>query len=159
MNTSASDDDDVRRECEQFPVRTVAVVVIVDRQERIFLVRTRRLPRHWQPPGGGVKPFDVSPDAAAVREVYEEVGIKLAISKIHKIYEAPYDFGTGVVHFFLTPAPDDCEIRANEVELAGWQWFNLEAALNLPKFPATEKCLQFLADNKRMLSEVARESR
>lgn len=157
MNSAASDDEYVRRERREYPARTVAVVILVDVQERMLLVRTKRLPNHWQPLGGGVKPSDVSPEAAAMREVYEEFGIKLAPSKIRKACETPYDFGVGSVHFFIAPAPREFSIKVNEVELAEWQWVPLEVALTLPMFSATEKCLQFLAKNKDLLSDVARD--
>ena len=157
MSSATSDDEYVKRERREYPVRTVAVVIIVDHRERILLVRTKRLPHHWQPPGGGVKPSDVSPDAAAVREVYEEVGIKLASSKIRKFCETSYDFGAGVVHFFIAPAPQEFDIKVNEAELAAWQWVSLEVALTLPMFPATEKSLQFLANNNDILSDAARD--
>ena len=158
MDPAAIDDEYVRRERREYPVRTVAVVVLVDTQERILLVRTTRLPNHWQPLGGGVKSSDASPEAAAMREVYEEFGIKLASSKVRKVCDTAYDFGVGTVHFFIAPAPREFNIKVNEVELAAWQWVPLQVALTLPMFPATEKCLQFLAKNNDLLSDVARDA-
>jgi len=157
MNSAASDDEYVERERREYPVRTVAVVILVDSRERILLVRTNRLPRHWQPLGGGVKSSDVSAEAGAVREVYEEFGIALTRSKIRKVCETPYDFGVGAVHFFIAPVPHELNIKVNQAEIAAWQWFTLNAALTLPVFPATEKCLRFLANNNGLLSDVARD--
>ena len=57
--------------------REVAVAALLDEADRMLLVRTNKLPKHWQPPGGGVDPEDSSPVAALRREIDEELGISI----------------------------------------------------------------------------------
>ena len=46
-------DPNVERERAKHPKRIVAVVFLYDRNGRVLLVRTKRLPTQWQPIGGG----------------------------------------------------------------------------------------------------------
>lgn len=54
----------------------VATGIVVD-QERVLLVLHRKLGR-WLPPGGHIEAPEL-PEAAAVREVFEETGIRIEI--------------------------------------------------------------------------------
>ncbi len=58
---SNSSDLNAIREATKNPIRNVAVAGLLDEQGNILLVRTKRLPNHWQPIGGGIRPCDGSP--------------------------------------------------------------------------------------------------
>jgi 8-oxo-dGTP pyrophosphatase MutT (NUDIX family) len=148
-------DEFVKRELERNPRRDVAVVILVDRNKNILLVRTKRLPNQWQPAGGGVKPSDNSVEAAAIREVREEFGLELTPGQLRKIYETSYDFGEGTVYFFIARTLDTSKLSVDTSEVIEWRWLSLETAQGLPMFPATAKCLQSLKDSPGILDDWA----
>lgn len=137
-------DSNIARETRRNPVRNVAVVGLLRQDSAILLVRTRRLPDHWQPIGGGVKPGDPSPRHALLRELREEVGLELDPADLRFEIAAPYDFGQGEVTFFSARMPNDAQLRFNERELADWGWYSVAQALNLPTFPATRAFFEHL---------------
>jgi 8-oxo-dGTP diphosphatase len=61
--------------------------VIVDGAGRVLLALRDR-PPIWNLPGGGVEPGE-SPWAAAVREVREEVGVEVSVSRLTGVYHRP----------------------------------------------------------------------
>jgi len=57
-------------------------VIILDRDQRILMVRQHHQERYvWTVPGGAIEPGETSLDAA-VREVKEETGLTVAIDKM-----------------------------------------------------------------------------
>ena len=62
-------------------LRHFTVAVFVVHQARVLLHYHRRLGR-WLPPGGHVEPNEL-PDAAALREVFEETGIRARLVGAH----------------------------------------------------------------------------
>jgi 8-oxo-dGTP pyrophosphatase MutT (NUDIX family) len=159
MKSDTRDDEYIRRERQEFPNRTVAVLVLVDAGERILLVKTHRLPNHWQPLGGGVKATDASPEAAVLRETKEEAGLALQAKEIRKMFDTDYDFGKGTVHFFVAPLVKGAALQFNEVEILSWRWFSLKSSTTVPVFPATKKCLAYLDRHGEILSETAQRAR
>lgn len=61
----------------------VRVVIINDHKEAL-LVRSWFSHQNWSLPGGGIKSTE-SPEEAAVREVYEETGIRIAVDHLHEL--------------------------------------------------------------------------
>jgi len=59
------------------PTRDFTVAVFVVHAGRVLLHHHRRLDR-WLPPGGHIEPGEL-PDEAAVREVWEETGVRAAL--------------------------------------------------------------------------------
>jgi 8-oxo-dGTP diphosphatase len=74
------------------PVSSKAVVaagaLITDDQERVMLVRPTYKP-YWDIPGGYVEPGE-TPRAACIREVREELGLRIAIDKLLSVDWAPH---------------------------------------------------------------------
>lgn len=60
------------------PTRDFTVAVFVVHNSQVLLHRHRRLKR-WLPPGGHIEPGEL-PDDAAVREVWEETGVRATLS-------------------------------------------------------------------------------
>ena len=102
---------------QEHPKRDVAVVGIRDSAGRVFLVRTHKLTEWWQPIGGGVDPEDITPQAAAIREVKEELGIEIELVDLKLIIETPYDFGEGTVYFYETKIDPETSFTIDPVEI------------------------------------------
>lgn len=140
-------EDNIIREMIINSKRNVSIVVIKNNINEILLVRTKKLPKHWQPIGGGINDGEDAIDAA-VRELYEETSLKINRSDLIKIIEVPYDFGIGVVHCYYYNKEIDSDITANEFEIVQYKWFNIKDALELPMFNATKTFLnKLISDN------------
>ena len=63
-------------------------VVIFDKKNRVLLSHRRDMDI-WNLPGGGVERGEL-PNEAAVRETYEETGLKISISKLVGVYGKPH---------------------------------------------------------------------
>lgn len=62
--------------------RETARILLLDAENRIFLIKTHfdpevQLPPRWITPGGGIDPGE-TPAQAAIRELYEETGLTVA---------------------------------------------------------------------------------
>jgi 8-oxo-dGTP pyrophosphatase MutT (NUDIX family) len=141
---NAPHDRDEIEEERLYPTRTVVVALLENTSHEVLLVRTHRLPNRWQPVGGGVDAEDKSLLQAISREVAEECGITIPPESFNHIFKAPYDFGTGTVHFYTAALPDSSGLKMDSKELCDWAWFSLDAAARLPMYPATEACIQYL---------------
>ncbi|HEX5097279.1 MAG TPA: NUDIX domain-containing protein [Acidimicrobiia bacterium] len=81
--------------------RVAAYNVVVDEHSRVLLVRLSDIteaPGHWTLPGGGIE-FGEHPEAAAIRELHEETGLRgrilelLTVDAVHRVArEAGEDF-------------------------------------------------------------------
>ena len=62
--------------------RTAGRILLVDDQQRVLLIHDRidldATSSHWIAPGGGLEPGE-TPAEAAVREVYEETGLRVSL--------------------------------------------------------------------------------
>lgn len=143
MGNIDRNDPNVSRESIKNPKRDVAVIGLLN-NSKILLVRTKRFPDHWQPIGGGVKPFDKSPIDTLMREVKEETGIELDNNQIIFEIETEYDFGEGTVFFYSATVDRLTTINFDTKELSEWGWFKFDEAIKLNMFPATEKFLNHL---------------
>jgi NAD+ diphosphatase len=126
--------------------RNVAVVGLVNRKNEILLVRTVKYPEMWQAVGGGIEEGDASPEAAAVREVFEETGLSFEMDDLEKIMVAPFDFGEGKVHCYIVDVPSDLDITFKAEEIAESRWVSLDGAAFLPAYPATKAFLKELTN-------------
>ena len=98
----------------------------VDGREFLVLHRAHEGPDYagewaWTPPSGARQPAE-DPDAAAERELREETGLDLPISRIEPLTED--------VALYLVEAPADAEV-ALDAEHDAFRWLSLEAAAAL----------------------------
>jgi len=127
------------------PHRQVAIVVLINANSEILLVRTRRLPNHWQALGGGIDPDDRSAAHAAAREAKEEAGIEIIPEDMVHLCDALYDFGTGTIHSFSFRLERGTILMIDDAEIAETRWFKIADAVTMPMFPAMAYTLCCLA--------------
>ncbi|XP_072922136.1 diphosphoinositol polyphosphate phosphohydrolase 1-like isoform X1 [Hemitrygon akajei] len=71
---------------EGYKKRAACLCFKSDCEEEVLLVSSSRHPDQWIVPGGGMEP-DEEPGNAAVREVYEEAGVKGKLGRLLGIFE------------------------------------------------------------------------
>ena len=122
-------------------VPTVTVIAR-DARGRLLLVHDRDA-RQWTLPGGIMEP-DETPADAAVREVWEETGVHVALSRLVGVVGGPGcggRYGNGdrlgwVATVFAARMPADCRLRADGsevIEARLWETSHL-ADLRLSSF-------------------------
>jgi 8-oxo-dGTP pyrophosphatase MutT (NUDIX family) len=127
------------------PVRNVAVVGLRDVSGQVLLMRSHKLPSHWQPFGGGIDQEDASPKDAAIRELNEELGIRLSVDSLIEVLQTPYDFGEGTIYFFEAVVDkDQLKLVSDQEEVLELKWFSPQDVSLLNAMPATKKYLQTL---------------
>jgi len=130
--------------------RDFTVATFVVHQDRVLLLRHRKLGL-WLPPGGHIEPNEL-PDEAAVREVFEETGLRcelvgspgLAIDYPRQLVRpegiqvediAPGHQHIDLIYFArLAGAPTEAPppVASDECEAAGWYTLAEMAALPAP---------------------------
>jgi putative (di)nucleoside polyphosphate hydrolase len=136
------------------PYRACVGIMVLNRAGRVFVGRRRNGPEHvdathaWQMPQGGIDPGE-DPRAAALRELYEETGIR-SVERLGEIndwltYDIPRDVigqawggkyrGQKQKWFALRFTGDEREIDplhppgGHKAEFIDWRW---EPMANLP---------------------------
>ncbi|XP_053262357.1 diphosphoinositol polyphosphate phosphohydrolase 2 isoform X2 [Podarcis raffonei] len=71
---------------EGFKKRAACLCFRSEREDEVLLVSSSRYPDQWIVPGGGMEPEE-EPGGAAVREVYEEAGVKGKLGRLLGIFE------------------------------------------------------------------------
>jgi ADP-ribose pyrophosphatase YjhB (NUDIX family) len=102
-------------------VKDVAVVAILDRSERVLLVRQSYGRRWWGLPGGEIEQNE-TPEGAAHREVEEEVGLDVRIGRLVGQYTLHRPSGRTIVHVYAANDPDG-PIRLDPSEVEEAEWF------------------------------------
>ncbi|KAL7982539.1 hypothetical protein Chor_010137 [Crotalus horridus] len=74
---------------EGFKKRAACLCFRSEREDEVLLVSSSRYPDQWIVPGGGMEPEE-EPGGAAVREVYEEAGVKGKLGRLLGIFEFQY---------------------------------------------------------------------
>ncbi|KAI5933895.1 Diphosphoinositol polyphosphate phosphohydrolase 3-beta [Manis javanica] len=75
---------------EGFKKRAACLCFRSEREDEVLLVSSSRYPDRWIVPGGGMEPEE-EPGGAAVREVYEEAGVKGKLGRLLGIFEQSQD--------------------------------------------------------------------
>ncbi len=105
---------------EIHPRTDPAVIVLVHRGDRCLLARSPRFPPDmYSTLAGFVEPGE-SPEAAVVREVWEEVGVRLAAPAY--VAAQPWPFPQSLMLGFVARARS-MRLRLDPLELADARWF------------------------------------
>jgi 8-oxo-dGTP diphosphatase len=98
-----------------------AVVAVVRRDERVLVIRRgplARLSGYWAPLSGKLEPGETQ-EEAVVREVQEEVGLKVSLSA--KVWESQTEDGTFRLHWWMAEAePGEIVMQPGEVSDVRW---------------------------------------
>lgn len=140
------------RHKREYPKRNVAIVGLYNEDGQMLFTRAARLSQSWHAIGGGIEPGDKTPEAAAVREAKEELGVQLNPNELEFIITAPYDFGEGSVHCYLAPLSRTVRLQIDRTEIIEHAWLPIREAKKLPIFPALRAFLTELEKVKPELS-------
>ncbi|CAM5466827.1 NUDIX hydrolase [Streptomyces abikoensis] len=102
-------------------LHSVSVAGIVVREDGRVLAIRRADNGTWEPPGG-VLELDEQPEAGAVREVFEETGIKVCVERLTGVYK---NMSRGVVALVFRCRPIDGEERTS-AESTAVEWLTPE---------------------------------
>jgi 8-oxo-dGTP pyrophosphatase MutT (NUDIX family) len=129
-------------------LRTAGRILLVDDQERVLLIHDRldldATDSHWIAPGGGLEPGE-TPAEAAVREVYEETGIRVELPSDEPAFyteRVRFTFAgqdtDQTNHYYLLRVPSGLPVRptANteleKVVALGHRWWSLSDLASSP---------------------------
>jgi ADP-ribose pyrophosphatase YjhB (NUDIX family) len=113
------------------PARTHDVTLfILDPSQRLALIRKPHFPADvWRPPGGGVKPEEDFV-AGAVREAFEETGLRVELRRYLVASQAVFRNGGRELgwrtHVFLAETDDEELAPSDLTEIAAARWGELD---------------------------------
>ncbi|XP_042326621.1 diphosphoinositol polyphosphate phosphohydrolase 2 isoform X1 [Sceloporus undulatus] len=115
---------------EGFKKRAACLCFRSEREDEVLLVSSSRYPDQWIVPGGGMEPEE-EPGGAAVREVYEEAGVKGKLGRLLGIFEQNQDrkHRTYVYVLTVTEILEDWEDSVNIGRKR--EWFKVEDAIKV----------------------------
>jgi len=130
------------------PLLLVAAVAMVDVDGRVLLAQRpqgKHLGGLWEFPGGKVSPGE-SWEQALVRELVEEVGLRVVPLHLYEEVVHAYPGKTVRLRFFVCSAAEDGEARPIECDAV--EWVGREELCRHDFPPADERLLQrLMADN------------
>ncbi|XP_056455437.1 nudix (nucleoside diphosphate linked moiety X)-type motif 4a [Gadus chalcogrammus] len=115
---------------EGFKRRAACLCFKNEGEDEVLLVSSSRHPDQWIVPGGGMEPEE-EPGGAAVREVYEEAGVKGKLGRLLGVFEHNQDrkHRTFVYVLTITETLDDWE---DSVTIGRKRkWFKIDDALQV----------------------------
>ncbi|CAL8357026.1 unnamed protein product [Lota lota] len=115
---------------EGFKRRAACLCFKNEREDEVLLVSSSRHPDQWIVPGGGMEP-DEEPGGAAIREVYEEAGVKGKLGRLLGVFEHNQDrkHRTYVYVLIVTETVEDWE---DSVTIGRKRkWFKIDDALQV----------------------------
>ncbi|XP_077566356.1 nudix (nucleoside diphosphate linked moiety X)-type motif 4a [Stigmatopora nigra] len=115
---------------EGFKRRAACLCFRNESEDEVLLVSSSRHPDQWIVPGGGVEPEE-EPCGAAVREVYEEAGVKGKLGRLLGIFEHNQDrkHRTYVYILIVTDILEDWEDSINIGRKRNW--FKIDEAIQV----------------------------
>ncbi|KAH0502625.1 Diphosphoinositol polyphosphate phosphohydrolase 3-beta [Microtus ochrogaster] len=115
---------------EGFKKRAACLCFRSEREDEVLLVSSSRYPDRWIVPGGGLEPEE-EPDGAAVREVYEEAGVKGKLGRLLGVFEQNQDRKHRTYVFVLT-VTELLEDWEDSVSIGRKrEWFKIEDAIKV----------------------------
>ncbi|MEJ1281205.1 nudix (nucleoside diphosphate linked moiety X)-type motif 10 [Cricetulus griseus] len=115
---------------EGFKKRAACLCFRSEREDEVLLVSSSRYPDRWIVPGGGMEPEE-EPDGAAVREVYEEAGVKGKLGRLLGVFEQNQDRKHRTYVFVLT-VTELLEDWEDSVSIGRKrEWFKIEDAIKV----------------------------
>ena len=113
------------------PTLVAAGAVVIDRLERVLLVRRARPPSagEWSLPGGRVEAGE-SPGAAAVRELREETGVDGRLVASLGVIEIEREGFSFAIHEFLVVMASESPTRAGD-DASDVHWASREELASL----------------------------
>jgi 8-oxo-dGTP pyrophosphatase MutT (NUDIX family) len=134
--------------------------VIVINEGRLLLLEPYQPGAGWQLPGGGLEPHESLADCAQ-REVFEETGIKIAVTRVAFLREFVVPrycvvpdggdgFGYGLeIYLYAHPATDQLELHLERPGAQPPHWIPFGEVPGLPVWPKELKTLSaMLASGK-----------
>jgi 8-oxo-dGTP diphosphatase len=130
--------------------RVVAKVIVFDEKNNVLLIRRSkndvRRPLEWDVPGGMVEPGEVYIDAA-IRETKEEVGFDLKAGNTHVVYATCDITEHGNVLWIYYVARVTNAVPTLSHEHDGYQWVNIEQALEILTYVRQNNALSYISSN------------
>ncbi|XP_028809830.1 diphosphoinositol polyphosphate phosphohydrolase NUDT4B isoform X2 [Denticeps clupeoides] len=112
-----------------FKKRAACLCFRNDREDEVLLVSSSRHPDQWIVPGGGMEPEE-EPCGAAVREVYEEAGVKGKLGRLLGVFENQ-DRKNRTYVYVLT-VTETLEAWEDSVNIGRKrEWFTVEEAIKV----------------------------
>ena len=141
--------------------RFFCVTVYVMNDEKRFLMLLNKKLNKWVPPGGKVDRNE-TPDEAAIRECFEETGVKIVLTGEKTPVEGglicPYgiqlntivpDSRDHVDLIYLGDPPKEATLNVSEREASDLGWFSLSEVLNLNTFDSVKQWCGFFETFKK----------
>ncbi|XP_035499514.1 nudix (nucleoside diphosphate linked moiety X)-type motif 4a [Scophthalmus maximus] len=115
---------------EGFKRRAACLCFRNEKEDEVLLVSSSRHPDQWIVPGGGMEPEE-EPCGTAVREVYEEAGVKGKLGRLLGIFEHNEDrkHRTYVYTLIVTETLEDWEESVNIGRKR--KWFKVDEAIKV----------------------------
>ncbi|XP_051824740.1 diphosphoinositol polyphosphate phosphohydrolase 3-beta-like [Antechinus flavipes] len=114
---------------EGFKQRAACLCFRGEQEDEVLLVSSSGHPDQWIVPGGGMEPEE-EPGAAAVREVYEEAGVRGKLGRLLGLFEnLERKHRTHVYVLAVTEILEDWEDSVNIGRKR--QWFKVEDAIKV----------------------------
>ncbi|XP_020336585.1 diphosphoinositol polyphosphate phosphohydrolase 3-beta-like [Oncorhynchus nerka] len=115
---------------EGFKRRAACLCFKNEKEDEVLLVSSSRHPDQWIVPGGGMEPEE-EPCGAAVREVYEEAGVKGKLGRLLGVFEHNQDrkHRTYVYVLTVTETLEDWEDSVNIGRKR--KWFKIDEAIQV----------------------------
>ena len=113
-------------------------VVLQSATGQIFLVKNWIGSGNWQLPGGRINKQE-NPRQAAIREIKEELGLKLSSSQLSPIAAENLSGSLSIYHCQLIGQPT---INYNKKEIIAGQWFKPHQLTNLNLVDSSKQALQ-----------------
>lgn len=135
--------------------RVLCVTVYVINNENRYLMLHHKKMNKWLPPGGKVDLNEI-PDAAAIRECFEETGLKVKLlgkkTPVDGGLMCPYGMQLNIVQpgirehidiIYLATPEGSANLKISEREAYDLGWYTLDEVKNLDTFPSVIQWCEF----------------